>query len=500
VARRILLVNWDNYPNISGGGVYTWGKDFVNNMRDCEFVVFNQLSNSNVNAEYQLPDRVKQVIELPLYGTNRYQEYYDEGPGFLRKILRTRGSVIRDEFIPLFSSFLDEVLSDESDAGKLTDLVYRIHSFLLVYDFKKCFEDPMTWRVFSRKVEADPYYTNMNLKSALTLYQTILRSLQILSVRLPRVDLVHCSLAWWTSLLAICVKKDQGIPMVVTEHGVAYRELVFYYDAVFFDEATKALWRSFARNVVKCVYANADKIVPVCGTNAAWVSYLGIDSSKVQVIYNGIDVKRFTPNSIARAGERPTIASVGRIMIYKDILGLIRAVKYVKEVIPDVLCLAYGDASELDYAMQCVNEVKALGVEDNFVFKGRTDEPQTAYNSGDVVAFSSVAEGFPYAIIEAMACGKAIVANDVGGVREALEGAGVLVRSLSPRQFADALISVLQNRELRDRLAAAASAKARDKFNLPRMIEQYKQLYDDLIAAEGGQKSVEGSYGGVVAR
>ncbi len=498
LARRILLVNWDNYPNVAGGGVYTWVRDFVDGMKDCEFHVFHQLSNSSVNAKYETPPSVKEVIELPIYGTNRYQEYYNEGPGLTRRILRTNEGIVRDGFIPLYSAFLDEVLSDESDPAKLTDLVYAIHRFLLVYDFKKCFEDSLTWRIFSKKVQADPFYANMNLKAALTLYQVILRSLQILSIRVPDVDLVHCSLAWWPCLLAVCAKKDQGIPMMITEHGGAYRELIFYYDAAFADDAAKTLWRSFSRNVVKCAYLNTDMIVPVCKTNASWAYYLGAEPSKVRVIYNGIDTKKFNPSLAPESRKRPTIVSVGRIIIYKDILGLIRAVKIVKATFPDVLCLAYGEAIEMDYAKQCVKEVEGLGLEGSFYFKGRTDEPQKAYNEGDVVAFSSVAEGFPYAIIEAMACGKAIVANAVGGVAEALEGVGILVPSLNPSEFAEALISLLKNPELRERFGRLARAKAVEKFELSGMLANYDAAYNELLAKSRRLQMGRASLGGAV--
>ena len=64
--------------------------------------------------------------------------------------------------------------------------------------------------------------------------------------------------------------------------------------------------------------------------------------------------------------------------MHKDILGLIRAMKHVKGVVPDVVSLVQGEAPDLDYAKRRMNEVKAHGVEDNLMFKGGTDEPQRA--------------------------------------------------------------------------------------------------------------------------
>ncbi|MCL5068327.1 MAG: glycosyltransferase, partial [Thaumarchaeota archaeon] len=120
---------------------------------------------------------------------------------------------------------------------------------------------------------------------------------------------------------------------------------------------------------------------------------------------------------------------------------------------------------------------------DNFKFMGRTSEPEIAYNSGDLVVFSGITEGFPFSVIEAMACGKAVVASDVGGVGEALEGCGSLVRSRSPRDMADKIVELLRNKKLREKLGQAALERARERFSIEASNAEYVNLYDAILSA-----------------
>ncbi len=479
--KKVLLINWDNYPNFMSGGVYTWEKSFIEGMNDSEFVVLNQLSNPNISAIYSIPRNVSRVIEVPLFGTNRYEEFSKQDVSLVSKIIRTTDSVVQHKFLPLFEKLLKNMLADRCETELVKDSIFKMHKFLTVYDAKKCFEHPMAWETFLKQVRQDPLYSRMSLKVVLGAFQFFQRGLQIISIEIPRVDLVHCSLVWFPSMVAVCAKKEYGTPILVTEHGVAFREQLLYYNTQFQDDASKIFWKTLARNIITTVYAEADAIVPVCLANALWERLLGAEESKIRVIYNGIDTNRFRPIKAELENARPTVVSVARIDGFKDIPSLIRAVNYVREKVPNVECLLYGGSIDLEYSLKCVNLVKALRLENNFKFMGSTKEPEKAYNRGDVVALTSIAEGFPFSVIEAMACGKAIVASDVGGVAEALEGCGILVRSRNPQDMANGIIELLRNEKLRSELGAAACKKAREKFSLETSIQQYRELYNRLV-------------------
>jgi polysaccharide biosynthesis protein PelF len=486
------LVNWDNYPNVASGGVYAWSRRLVEGIPDWDFVIVNQVTGPNANSRYSVPPNVVGVIEVPIFGTHRFEEYNRDEGRFFERVLRTTDQVVVKNFVPLFDGFLTCLMADEGDPEEVARLVVEMHHFLTGYDPKKCFEHPRTWETFLEHISRDSLYSGMSVKESLTVFQSLQRSLQVLGIEIPKVDVVHCSLAWIPSLVALVAKEEHGSPIVVTEHGVAYRELMLYYNAYLFNEPSKIFWKVFARNVVRPIYERADVIAPVCQANAGWETALGADPSKIKVIYNGIDTERFKPFPVRREGDAPTVVSVARIDPFKDITTLAYAIKYARERIPNIRCLVFGDSNNLDYSLRCVKVVKDQNLEPNFTFMGGTKEPEKAYNLGDIVVFNGITEGFPFAVIEAMACGKAIVATAVGGVAEALEGCGILVKSRDPETLANGIVRLLTDERLRAELGQAALKRARSEFSLETSIYRYKALYQELVErSEGARRSVQ---------
>src|SRR5581483_3624680 len=485
--KKVLLVNWDSYPNVMSGGIYSWEKTLVDSMSDYEFTIINLLSHPNVNGKFAVPPHVKQVIDMPLFGSNRYEEFYKENRPLHAKIVRTSDRVIRQEFIPLFKSFLENMFSNDCNPERLSEQVFALHKFLMVYDSKKCLEHTLAWEIFISLLESDPLYREMTMREALTAFQIIQRNMQILSIEVPKVDLVHCSLAWFPAMIAVSAKMEYNCPIIITEHGVAFWELLLYYNAYLRDEPSNIFWKLFSANVVRVVYSMADVISPVCYANAKWEESLGVEPSKIKVIYNGVDTNKFRPIGVKRQDPRPTVACIGRVDVFKDIVNLIQSIKYVRDQIHDIQCLIYGASTDLEYSMRCIKMAQSLGLQDNIKFMGKVKDPEMAYNSADVAVISSITEGFPFAIIEAMACGKGIVATDVGGIREALEGCGLLVRSSHPQELGNAIVKLLRDEKLRSSLGAAALKRVQEGFTLERSLGQYRQEYERLMEQSAPQ-------------
>ena len=89
-----------------------------------------------------------------------------------------------------------------------------------------------------------------------------------------------------------------------------------------------------------------------------------------------------------------------------------------------------------------------------------------------------------------MACRRPIVATDVGGIREALEGCGLLVRSRHPFELGNAIITLLKNRDLREQVASAAFKRVHERFTVDQCISTYRNEYNYWINAY--KKSEEG--------
>ena len=111
------------------------------------------------------------------------------------------------------------------------------------------------------------------------------------------------------------------------------------------------------------------------------------------------------------------------------------------------------------------------------------------YSEADVTAFSSISEAFPYVVVEAMLSGAAIVSTDVGGVREALDTTGVLVRPRAPCDLAQAIVMLIESPKERHRLGERAMARATSKFTEDVFLENYRKSYDDLVNVHVGRRS-----------
>jgi glycosyltransferase involved in cell wall biosynthesis len=172
---------------------------------------------------------------------------------------------------------------------------------------------------------------------------------------------------------------------------------------------------------------------------------------------------------------------VGLIYQLKGQLDLIDATALLKPMFDNVEVRFYGTASDAKYFDDCKRKVSQLQLENNVNFAGTTKEPWKVYSNADVVAFSSISEGFPYVVVEAMMCGAAIVATDVGGVREALGDCGVLVPAKSPQQMANAISLLLENEAERERLGRMAQARAIQHFTEETFLNTYESTYRSLV-------------------
>jgi len=127
----------------------------------------------------------------------------------------------------------------------------------------------------------------------------------------------------------------------------------------------------------------------------------------------------------------PTLVWLGRIDPLKDVETLLLTFAKVREVKPETRLRIFGTASKENrgYLKICEDLAESLDLGDSVTFEGHVESVLDAYHAGDVVLLTSISEGFPYTLIEAMAAGKATVATDVGGVREAT---GVRASSCRP--------------------------------------------------------------------
>jgi glycosyltransferase involved in cell wall biosynthesis len=244
-----------------------------------------------------------------------------------------------------------------------------------------------------------------------------------------------------------------------------------------FARPVRALMLGFYRLLAEESYRGADVVAPCNRYNRRWEEQGGCEPSRIRTVYNGVDPDVF---AVAEAEpEEPTVSWAGRIDPIKDLETLLRAVALAAREVPGLRLRLFGAAPRgaEHYEAQLRDLAAKLGIGEQVAFEGRIAQVREAYAAGSVVALSSISEGFPFSVIEAMSVGRPTVSTDVGGVAEAVGDTGLLVPPREPAAMAQALVELLRDAGRRRALGAAARARVLEHFTVDRTVAAYRALY-----------------------
>jgi glycosyltransferase involved in cell wall biosynthesis len=219
--------------------------------------------------------------------------------------------------------------------------------------------------------------------------------------------------------------------------------------------------------------------------------YLGVPADRFVVVELGLDLHRFkvADRNAARerfrahlgAADRLVVGFVGRLTAIKNHALAVRALATLKDTHPELLFVFVGGGEE-EHALKEL--VRRLGVSDSVQFAGWWDDLEAVYYGSDIIGLTSDNEGTPVCLIEALACGRPVVATDVGGVADVLDNGklGLLVPPGDVGAFA-AAISRMTDPVARERLSTGDTEAVFTRFGVERLIRDIEELYDELIAA-----------------
>jgi len=228
-----------------------------------------------------------------------------------------------------------------------------------------------------------------------------------------------------------------------------------------------------------------DIVAAVSGDVKKQLLEAGVDPSKALVISNGISVGKFsvkngwrekTRAELGIPPEARVVGTVGRLSKEKGYNILLEAAKLICAAGKDCYFLFVGDG-ELKESLEALSG--NLGIRERVVFAGKRADIPEVLSAMDVFALSSLTEGQPVALLEAMAAGKPVVATSVGDVPKILEGgeAGLIVPPSDSGALAKALGSLLGDRAI----AAALSRRGREavekNYSSAKMAAEYRACY-----------------------
>lgn len=208
----------------------------------------------------------------------------------------------------------------------------------------------------------------------------------------------------------------------------------------------------------------------------------GVPSERIAVIPNGISTVVFDRISGLDAPTHDGLLFVGQLQEFKGLDYLLRAMPAVRAAHPQVkLRVVYQTGALLEQYRKHAAQLKLDGC---LEFAG----PQTArglarlYSSAAIVVSPSLGECLSTVVLEAMCCGAAVVATDVGGIREQLdEETGVIVPPRDSAALARAVCTLLADSDRRRRLGQAAWRKAHAQFSVRQMIDRHVRLYEEVL-------------------
>ena len=230
----------------------------------------------------------------------------------------------------------------------------------------------------------------------------------------------------------------------------------------------------------------ADRVIAVSNATGRFCRALGVSNLKIVVVHNGIDLpklKSIANRASVRArleiGLEPLIITAIRLVKRKGPENLVTAFSKVLRVMPDAKLAIAGKGPEYTN-LRIV--IKKLGIENSVFMLGFLPHEQVLelMAAADVFVLPSMIEACPFALLEAMAVGVPTICTRAGGTSEIVENGvnGLMVPPANDDALADAILNVLNDRELAKRLGTKGAATVRKKFTWERTAKQTLAVYE----------------------
>ena len=212
--------------------------------------------------------------------------------------------------------------------------------------------------------------------------------------------------------------------------------------------------------------------------NKCWVIPNGLDFQRFQALAGLAETESFRSN--INSEVHPIITCVANLRPVKGHIYLLRALNKLHEYGKEFHCLILGVGPELTRLQKFTGE---HDLSEQVTFMGYRSDIPAVLASSDVFVLSSLAEGMPVSILEAMAAGLPIVATAVGGIPEVIiDGeTGFLVPPKNAGALASKLIELLENDVLSRHVGQQAQVRLQAKFTIERMTSAYEDLYSKLV-------------------
>ena len=197
------------------------------------------------------------------------------------------------------------------------------------------------------------------------------------------------------------------------------------------------------------------------------------------IVSSGVDTERFKPTAEARKEGPIRILMLARLLWQKGIREFVEAAEKVKNEYPFTIFSLAGETDSIhpdSVNMSFIGEAEKRGV---IQFIGYQKQPEKTFNEYDIMVLPSYREGVPRVLLEAAACGLAVVTTDAPGCRETVVHGetGYLVPTRNSVALADAIVSLIRDPEKRVAMGKAGRQRIKKEFGIKKITGEYLKVY-----------------------
>lgn len=284
-------------------------------------------------------------------------------------------------------------------------------------------------------------------------------------------EVVHVNnLPFFSSFQSILTSKKMNIPSILHVHGVIGVR----------NKILNAIQYAFILTFMRKAFHVASRVICLTRSDSLELQRLGCPHEKIRIVPNGVDVAKFKPSNEV---IDDTIFWHGRFVPEKGLNYLIMALNLVVREKPKVRLIMCGRGPMLPkiYYM-----VKCLALEKNVIFKSNVNRDKLPHllGSSQLYVLPSLKEGMPYALLEAMACGKAVIGSNIPGINDVITHGmnGILITPRDPKALADAIIMLLEDDNLRTKLGYNARQLIVKKYSWEKIAEKIEGIYKEVMS------------------
>ena len=276
-------------------------------------------------------------------------------------------------------------------------------------------------------------------------------------------------------IIGVLIRKFfKKIPVIFTVHGIYEMETRY-------EKPRTGIKRKVNKYFIDKVLAYVPYIIVVSSPLKPLITKK--TNSKIYMIPNGINLREIQNAEICNhiKVKHPSVLFIGRLERIKGVDILLRAISIIKKEMPEICGYIMGDGS-LENELKELT--KKLDMEENVNFLGfKSEKEKYSYiKSVDICIIPSRYEPFGIVCLEAMACGKPVVASNVGGLPYVIEDgkSGLLFERGNAKDLANKIIFLLQNEDLRNKMGEAGQERAKN-FTWDKIAERTLKLYNEVV-------------------